>query len=47
MATSGIEHSGIIFGQQRKHGIGDWVRSLELIHAIYETADMLNHIEYL
>lgn len=43
----GIEHTGIVFGQQHKHGIGDWVRYLELIHAIYEPEDMWNHVEYL
>jgi hypothetical protein len=42
-----IEHAGIVFGQQHKHGIGDWVRYLELIHAVFEPKDMWNNVEYL
>lgn len=26
MAAQGATHAGIVFGQQHKHGIGDWVR---------------------
>lgn len=47
MATAGVHHAGIIFGQQHKHGIGDWVRFLELLHAVYEPEEMTNHVEYL
>ena len=46
LATSGIEHSGIVFGQQHRHGIGDWVRFLELVHAVYEPDELRNRIEY-
>jgi hypothetical protein len=42
-----MPHAGIVFGQQHKHGIGDWVRYLELIHAVLEPDDLLNQIEYL
>jgi hypothetical protein len=45
--TQGIEHAGIVFGQQHKHGIGDWVRHLELIHSVFEREDMWNNVEYL
>lgn len=47
LATTGIEHSGIVFGQQHRHGIGDWVRFLELVHAVYNDDEMLNRIEYI
>jgi len=47
LAAGGVEHSGIIFGQQHRHGIGDWVRFLELVHAAYEPDEMRNRIEYI
>lgn len=31
LASEGIEHSGIIFGAQEDHTIGDWVKKLELV----------------
>lgn len=46
LAMTGLEHSGIIFGQQHKHGVGDWVRFLELVDAVHESGDMKNRIEY-
>jgi hypothetical protein len=30
-----------------KHWIGDWVKGLELIHAVYTADEMQNHVEYL
>ena len=47
LATSGIEHAGIVFGQQHKHGVGDWVRFLELLASVLEPDEMHNRIEYL
>lgn len=47
IASSGFAHVGIVFGQQHRHTIGDWVRHLELMSALYEPGDMQNHIEYL
>ena len=47
LAIAGAEHAGIVFGQQHKHGIGDWVRFLELLTAICEPDEMENRIEYL
>lgn len=47
LAASGIKHSGIVFGQQHRHGIGDWVRFLELVHTVYDFTDMYNRIEYI
>lgn len=46
MAFAGIEHVGIIFGQQVRHGIGDWVRFLELVHGVYTAEEMKNRLEY-
>lgn len=47
MAASGAAHAGIVFGQQHKHGIGDWVRFLELLAAFYQPNEMQNRVEYL
>ncbi len=46
-ASSGIQHSGLVFGQQDIHYIGEWVNWLTLMHAVYEAEDMFNRIEYL
>jgi predicted nuclease of predicted toxin-antitoxin system len=47
LAASGLQHAGIIFGVQEDLNIGDWVKALELICAVYTADDMANHIEYL
>lgn len=47
LAASGFEHAGIVFGTQQDNDLGDWVRSLELICAVYSADDMKNHVEYL
>ena len=47
LASAGEDHAGIVFGQQHKHAIGDWVRFLELLTAVYEPKEMENRIEYL
>ncbi|MBC8100193.1 MAG: DUF5615 family PIN-like protein [Armatimonadetes bacterium] len=47
LASTGINHSGIVFGQQDKHHIGTWVNALELMHAIYTADDLINTVEYL
>jgi hypothetical protein len=47
MASDGIEHAGIVFGQQEVHYIGEWVKHLELMHAVYKSDDMINNVEYL
>ena len=46
LAASGIEHAGIVFGQQHKHTVGEWVAFLELVHSIYDAEEMHNLIEY-
>jgi predicted nuclease of predicted toxin-antitoxin system len=47
LASEGVQHKGIVFGIQDLHTIGDWVRGLELIHAVLEAKDMENNVEYL
>ena len=47
LAARGVEHHGIVFGQQDIHYIGDWVNWLTLMHAIYTAADMENRIDFL
>ena len=47
LAAQGISHAGIVFGNQFKHGVGEWVKGLVLICAVYSADDMLNHVEYL
>lgn len=46
MHAGGMEHSGIIFGQQHRHKVGDWVQFLELIHSIHTAEEMVNRLEY-
>ena len=47
LATSGIEHAGIIIGQQEKHWIGERVKGLTLYHTVYTAEEMKNRLEYL
>ncbi len=47
LASSGLQHTGIVVGKQYKHTIGDWVRFLELVHGVYEAEEMRNLVEYL
>jgi hypothetical protein len=47
LASKGRNHSGIVFGQQDVHYIGDWVNWLTLMHAVYNDDDMRNRIEHL
>ncbi|NKQ37112.1 MAG: hypothetical protein HF973_16045 [Chloroflexi bacterium] len=42
-----IPFGGVIYGHQQRVNIGIMVRDLELIAKIYDTADMLNRVEYL
>lgn len=47
LATDGLPHAGIVFGQQDKHYIGEWVKYLELMHSVYTPDEMVNTIEFL
>ncbi len=46
LATSGVSHAGIVFGQQHKLSIGDWVRFLELLASVIDADEMHNRIEF-
>lgn len=41
------EHTGIVIGQPELHYIGEWVKWLALMHAVYAPQDMHNRVEYL
>lgn len=47
LAAEGMEHTGIVFGVQEDHSIGDWVNALEMLCFVYSADDMKNHVEYL
>lgn len=47
MAAKGAHHAGIAFGSQVDLSLGDWVRALELLCAVYQAEDMVDHVEYL
>ena len=46
LASQVKEHAGIIKGVQNRHSIGDWVRYLRLLHAVYYADEMRNEIFY-
>ena len=46
LAASGVEHAGIIRGRQWVRGIGEWVKYLRLIHAVYTAEEMRNTVLY-
>ena len=46
MHAGGTEHPGIVFGQQHRHGVGDWVRFLELVYNVYTAEEIENRLEY-
>ena len=47
LAAAGTPHAGIVFAPQRGFSVGAWVKGLELMSAVYSSADMRDHIEYL
>jgi hypothetical protein len=47
LVASGIEHAGIVFGQQDVHYIGSWVNWLALMHAVHTPEEMKNRVEYI
>ncbi len=47
LAYAGNSHAGIIIGQAEKHTIGDWVKGLMLIHAVFSAEEMQNRVEFL
>lgn len=47
LAVSGIDHAGIVLGQPELHYIGEWVKWIALMHAVYTPEEMINRLEYL
>ena len=48
LATSGIQHTGIVIGVRKdRKAIGTWVRFLVWMHQTYIRQDMRNRVEYL
>ena len=47
MASQGIEHRGIVFGQQEKHFIGAWVKFLHALHKDCRPDELVNLVMYL
>ena len=46
LAKSGIEHTGIVFGQQDVAFIGAWVVFLELMYGVYQSEELENRVEF-
>jgi hypothetical protein len=47
LAAAGVEHTGIVYCQQRKRSIGDIVRGLVLMWERLDPVDMAGQIKYL
>ena len=47
LANQGVQHMGIVLGQRSKHSVGDWVKTLELLHGVYGPDEMVNRVEFL
>jgi hypothetical protein len=46
LASTGIQHAGIVLGQQDRHDIGAWVTFLTRIHNERTAEAMHNRVEY-
>jgi predicted nuclease of predicted toxin-antitoxin system len=47
LAKNDVQHTGIIIGQPENHGVGQWVNSLSLYHALLDSEDMHNRLDFL
>ena len=47
IASEGIAHAGIVFGQQEKHFIGTWVKFLIRLQEDFQSEDLVNQVRYL
>ena len=45
--AQGISHAGIAFCPHGSRTVGDMIRSLILLHEVYDSSDMQGHVEYL
>jgi uncharacterized protein with PIN domain len=46
IASEGIKHKGIVFGQQEKHFIGTWVKYLTKLHEDFRPDELVNLVSY-
>ncbi len=46
LAATGIDHAGIIKGEQDNHSIGAWIKYLQFAHAACTADEMRNNVEY-
>ena len=46
LAAVGIEHAGIIRGEQERHSIGDWVKFLQFVHGVCHAEEMRNTVSF-
>ena len=44
--AQGMEHAGVIWGEQADYSIGDWVKYLRLVHEVQSAEEMINAINY-
>ncbi len=44
LAATGVEHGGIVRGEQKKHSIGDWVKFLRLVHSVCSAEEVRNTV---
>ena len=44
---SGVPHAGIAWCPQQKHGVGELIQALLLVHGVLDRDSMRNHVEYL
>lgn len=44
---AGVPHAGIAWCQEHKHGIGQFIQALLLVHGVLDRDGMRNHVEYL
>lgn len=47
LAAQGKTHAGIIWGEQNKRSIGDWVKYLGFIHALCDADELRNEVYFL
>ena len=47
LAAQGLEHAGIIRGEQDRHSIGDWFKFLGFVHAVCTAEELRNDVVYL
>ena len=44
LAARGVRHAGIIWCEQDRYSIGDWIRYLRLVHAVYDADELWNDV---